>query len=293
MRSPSTPILATLVAGWVLTTAGCGNAAVDRVATINGEMVTGSEFDAFLTTKLGDISRERLSDSVKSQLFDEFVRRTVTLQEARERGLRLEELEISARAPEEKPVEAEIASDLLVAKYYREVVLRDVTVTPEEVDRYYETHGPSFGRQTGSYVREIRVANREEADRLRAAIAAGLADFAEVARASSAAPTASRGGLSFYEAGRLPAVFERAIEPLAVGEVSPVVASSFGFHIFLLEGRSGMVPLERVRSEIAATLREHKNDELVKKDAERLLGRAHVDIDPAHLRFQYEGRFTK
>jgi hypothetical protein len=293
MQRPSTPVFVALLATLVVSAGGCGRGAPDRVALINGEAVTGIEFESFLSAQLGDFSHEPLSDSVKSQLFDDFVRRRVTLQEARQRGLLVEQPEVQVRTPEEEPIRAEIASDLLVAKYYREVVLRDVTISPEEVERYYESHIASFRRANGFYVREIRAATRDEAERLRSEIAVQGKDFGAVARTNSASPTSQRGGLSFYESGQLPTVLERAIEPLAVGELSPVISSSFGYHVFRLESRSGSLPLDRVRSEIASTLRTRKNDELVNADAERLLGRAQVAIDPDHLRFQYEGRFAK
>jgi parvulin-like peptidyl-prolyl isomerase len=293
MQRPSTPVFLALLATLVVSAGGCGRIAPDRVATINGEPVTGIEFESFLTAQLGDFSHEPLSDSVKSQLFDDFVRRRVTIQEARERGLLVDQPEVQALKPEEEPIRAEIASDLLVAKYYREVVLRDVSISPEEVARYYESHLASYSRSNGFYVREIRTSTREEAERLRSDIAEKGKDFGAVARSIASSPNAQRGGLSFYESGQLPNVLERAIEPLSVGQLSPVISSGFGFHVFRLESRSGSLPLDRVRNEIASTLRTRKNDALVNADAERLLGRAQVDIDPDHLRFQYEGRFAK
>jgi parvulin-like peptidyl-prolyl isomerase len=293
MRSPSSPLFVALLAALVVLSGGCERVAPNRVATINGEAVMGNEFDAFLSAKLGDFSHEPLSDSVKSQLFDDFVQRQVTLQEARQRGLRMEPIEARAQTSEDEPIRAEIASDLLVAQYYREVVLRDVTVSPEEVASYYEAHKSTFARSGGYCVREIRVPTREEAERLRSEIASERRDFGDVAQETSAASVAQRGGLSFYQTGQLPSVLEKAIEPLAVGQVSPVVSSSFGFHVFRLESRSDRVPLDRVRDEIASRLRTRKNDQLVQADAARLLGRAHVDIDPEKLRFQYEGRFAK
>jgi hypothetical protein len=292
MRRRSTPCFVALLAATVLVSGGCGRAAPDRVATINGEPVTGKEFDAFLSAKLGEFSREPLADSVKSQLFDDFVKRRVTIQEARQRGLRVTH-EAPTPTSVKEPIRAEIASDLLVAKYYREVVLRGVTVSAQEVADYYETHRADYSRPNGYYVREFRASTREEAERWRSRIAsnAQTARPAEPARAGD--PAERRGSLSFYETGQLPHVLERAIEPLEVGQVSPVVSSSVGFHVFRLESRSAPLPIERVRDEIVTELRTRKNDRLVREDTERLLGRAHVDVVSAHLRFQYEGRFSK
>jgi hypothetical protein len=198
MRRRSTPCFVALLAATVLVSGGCGRAAPDRVATINGEPVTGKEFDAFLSAKLGEFSREPLADSVKSQLFDDFVKRRVTIQEARQRGLSVTH-EAPTPTSVKEPIRAEIASDLLVAKYYRAVVLRGVTGSAQEVADYYETHRADYSRPNGYYVREFRASTREEAERWRSRIAsnAQTARPAEPARAGD--PAERRGSLSFYE----------------------------------------------------------------------------------------------
>ena len=292
MRLPPTSALLLLVV-WVVATGGCRGKPASVVATVNGEPVTRDAFDQFVAVKLGDFAGEPLSDSVRSQLFDEFLKREVTAQAAREHGLRLEQEEINAEAPRDEPIRAEVTADLLVQKYYREVVLREIDVEPEEVASYYKAHRADFDRSDGFYVREIRVATRQEAERLRGEIASGKSDFKALAQTKSLAPTASRSRLAFYGAGQLPPVLERAVAPLAVGQMSPVVESTFGFHLFLLESRAAPIPFDHARGQIMAELRRRKNEQLVQADAERLLDRAHVAIELERLRFQYEGRFAR
>jgi parvulin-like peptidyl-prolyl isomerase len=294
MRVQSTPVALLLVA-WIAAAAGCAGKSAGVVATVNGEPITREEFERFVAVKLGDLAAEPLSDTVRSQLFDDFLKREVTAQAAREHGLELGagEAEVGALATGEEPILAEVTTDLLVEKYYREVVLRDAEVTPDEVAGYYEKHRDEFARPDGYYVREIRVGTRAEAERLRGEAASGKADFAALARSASAGPGGRPGGLAFYEAGKLPPMLERAVAPLGVGQISPVVESTYGFHVFRLEGRAAPVTLERVRDKIEDELRRRKNERLVQADAERLLERADVAIKVEDLRFQYEGRFAR
>lgn len=72
---------------------------------------------------------------------------------------------------------------------------------------------------------------RARAEEARQKVLSGT-DFAAVARAYSDDSTASRGGdLGGFNAGTMVAPFEAALKELAVGEVSPVVETPFGFHV--------------------------------------------------------------
>jgi parvulin-like peptidyl-prolyl isomerase len=69
------------------------------------------------------------------------------------------------------------------------------------------------------------------AEKLRARAAAGE-DFSALAKEFSADPSKSRGGsVGNFDKGTMVGPFETATEALAVGEISPVVESPFGFHI--------------------------------------------------------------
>jgi parvulin-like peptidyl-prolyl isomerase len=170
-------------------------------------------------------------------------------------------------------------------------VLKDVDVTPDEVASFYAAHRDTYSSATGLYAREIRVKTREAVDAALRSIASGCA-FADVAREVSTAPTASRGGLAYYEARALPPRFARAMAPLADGQMSGVVRSNLGYHIFLLERRSGGQSLDRIRDRVADDVRANKNEQLVEANLERLLDDAKVTINRDRLPFQYEGRFA-
>ncbi len=294
MRAPRPPIPLLLVfAVVVIGTVGCGStppslASGAEVAIVNGERLSNAAFERFVTVKLGEFAAEPLDDTVRSELLDEFVKREITAQAAARLGLR-------DPAPGESPNDAdgrvhERSTDALVERYYREVVLREVEVTPEEITDYFDAHRDSYSSAGGLYVREIRVKTREEAETARRAVTSGCA-FADVARDVSTSPTSAQGGLAYYEAKALPPTFARAIEPLTTGQMSGVVRSDLGYHVFLLERRGSVPSLERVRDRVADDVRASKNERLVEADLERLLGESNVTINRTHLPFQYEGRF--
>jgi parvulin-like peptidyl-prolyl isomerase len=124
----------------------------------------------------------------------------------------------------------------------------------------------------------------------------GHRDFASVARLRSDAPNAAGGGLARYEEGQLPDALEKAITPLAPGDVSVVVESGYGFHIFKLEKRiQPYAPEERRsrlddrRRQLAEELVERRNQQAVDRALERLTDAAQIEINDSALGFTYVG----
>jgi len=84
---------------------------------------------------------------------------------------------------------------------------------------------------------EVRADIRELAVQVLAELAAG-AGFAELAQEHSTGPTGPNGGdLNWFERGAMVAPFEEAAFALAVGDISDIVETSYGYHIILLTER--------------------------------------------------------
>ncbi|HKP10653.1 MAG TPA: peptidylprolyl isomerase [Blastocatellia bacterium] len=276
------------------------------IATVNGEEVTRAEFERFVATKLGEVTGGDAADMLRSQMLDEYLRRRVVLREAERAGLAVAEVEIEQAAQENPQLRAmaadgasreEMRRDMLVEKYYRQVVLRDVRVTGDEAQHYIEQNQSRLTDTPGFLVREIRVQTRDEAERLRREVTEGKRDFAAVARLHSDAPNAEAGGLSRYDEGQLPDVLEKAIQPLRPGDVSQVVESGYGFHLFKLEQRiqphapeERRAQLDDRRAHLTEELIARKNQQAVDAALAGLLERADIQIRDAALGFTYMGQ---
>jgi peptidyl-prolyl cis-trans isomerase C len=276
------------------------------IAAVNGEAVTRAEFEQFVTTKLGEVTNNEATDALRSQMLDEYLRRRLVLADAERAGLTVAEVEIEQAAQENPQLRAmaansgsreEMRRDLLIDKYYRQMVLRDVRVTPEEAQRYIEQNQSRLTDTPGFLVREIRVQTRAEAEALRRELTEGKRDFAAIARLHSDAPNAEAGGLSRYDEGQLPDVLEKAIQPLRPGDVSQVVESGYGFHLFKLEQRiqphapeERRAQLDDRRAHLTEELIAQKNQQAVDLALERLLEKASIKIHDATLGFTYTGQ---
>jgi parvulin-like peptidyl-prolyl isomerase len=62
--------------------------------------------------------------------------------------------------------------------------------------------------------------------------------FRALAKSESIGPEAAEGGvMGLFQKGQLPSEMEEAVFAMREGEVSPIVESSYGFHIFRLDKR--------------------------------------------------------
>ena len=309
----ATRIRLVLIAGLTLSSglaAGCqhqtkaGDGSSPVIAEVNGEPVRLDEFRGF-TKRLADFLAEDAEGKVRSQLLDELIRERVTLQEARRQGLGATAEQVAARAADGSrssvaspggpavPAAPELKSEDLLLKYQREVVLKDLTVRPEEVEAFYQQNRVRFQRRNGYYLRDIRVAERTQAEAIHRRLTGSHADFAQLAREQSLSPTAAQGGLRYYEGGQMPPVFEKVVRKLGPGQVSTVVPTEYGYMIFRLEGRAEPLTLEQAREQIKREMLSAKSQSLLAADMRRLLGAARVSIFPGELDFRYTGNFTR
>jgi peptidyl-prolyl cis-trans isomerase C len=275
------------------------------IASINGREVHRAEFEQFLALKVGEFTSADPSDSLKSQMLDEYIRRRLVLDEAARAGLTITDAEINQAAqdnPQMKSTGAssgareEMARDLLVEKCYQQVLLKDVSVSPEEIQQYIQQNQSRLTERGGFAVREIRVQSRDQAELLRREVTDRKRDFAAVARLHSDAPNAEQGGLTRYDEGQLPGVLEKAIQPLRPGDVSQIVESGYGFHIFKLERRIQPHAIDERRSKLddrrqvlAEELVARKNQQAIDSAVQRLVSSASIKVIDSGLGFTYTG----
>jgi len=88
-------------------------------------------------------------------------------------------------------------------------------------------------------------------------------DFSQISREKSISPDAARGGdLGFFSRGQMPMEFEEVVFNLKEGEVSEVVESIHGYHIFKLVKREAprQMKFEESKEKITQILRESKRE---------------------------------
>lgn len=126
--------------------------------------------------------------------------------------------------------------------------------TPDEIKAYYDSHKEAFQTREAVKVQQIVVKKRSHAQYLLNLVKKG-GDWADLAKRYSIAPEAqSKGITDWIEKGSLN-VFDKAFA-LPVGQLSNVIKSPYGFHIFKVieKQKSGSIPFDQVKVRIRETL---------------------------------------
>ena len=176
-------------------------------------------------------------------------------------------------APVESLQMAEWRNTLLINQFRQDVIWKDIAVDEAKLKEWYDANvgervtvdhilirapegqsAPAPGASGTPAPDAARVAARQKADSLLAALRAG-ADFAALAREHSNDPSsAPRGGrMEPFGRGDMVAPFEQAAYETRVGELAPVVESRFGYHILRVIERE-KPPLDDLREEIQGQL---------------------------------------
>ena len=211
-----------------------------------------ADFMRFLKLSLGD-EYNALSALTLSRLVDDFVEEKILLADARshEIVLTLEEKKdfLAKRSDDSAPEKESGAWDeeestllleqLLVEKYTYDLV-KDIEVENQEIQEYYEENKREFLLPERVTVSQILLPSEEKAVEIMEKLKGNdPEDFRRLAKSQSIGVEASRGGeMGTFALGQLPDEMEKAIFALNEGEVSPVLESSYGYHIFRLDSRS-------------------------------------------------------
>jgi peptidyl-prolyl cis-trans isomerase C len=161
-------------------------------------------------------------------------------------------------------------------------------VTDEALQAAYDARFKDAVPQTEYNAAHILVATQEEAEKLKADLAAG-GDFAELAKANSTdtGSGAAGGDLGWFGLGAMVKPFEDAVIAAKVGEVAGPVQSDFGWHLILVkETRVAANPtLDQIRDELAAEIENAAIEaKLAELQAAATISREGEGIDPAILK---------
>ena len=165
-----------------------------------------------------------------------------------------------------------VPSDAELRAYYEQHL--DAYKTLEEVRASHILKAPARGEQREAAYQELR--------EVRAKLLAGEVDFDELAKKHSD-KAADHIDLGFFKRGELAEEFELVAFSMEVGEISPVFASPFGFHLVKLTERKPATakPFDEVREQVREHLLQDRQQEKTRKLVEELQARATIEDEVA------------
>ena len=167
-----------------------------------------------------------------------------------------------------------------------------INITEEDAKKYYDENPTQFEVKEQVRASHILIkpdTNDPDPNQAKAKIQdlleqiKGGADFAELAKANSACPSAAGGGdLKFFPRGKMAPPFEKAAFALEVGKVSDIVETQFGYHIIKVTDHkdAGTTSFEQARDNIIKLLTRKKQSELDNNYIDSLKAAANIVYPP-------------
>jgi len=221
------------------------------IIKIEDSLYFNSDFEKYVRTTFED-DRKALTLVSLSRLLDSFIEEKILLQVARNQNISLtedEKKEYLAKLSNElrsdgskvsvEEMDTKILFDKLLIEKYTYQLVKDVEVKKEEIKEYYDLHKREFLRPERIEVSQILLETEDKAIEVfeRVKNASGE-NFRKIAQTESLGLEAAKGGkMGVFEMGQLPFEMEKVIFSLKEGELSPVVESSYGYHIFRMDKR--------------------------------------------------------
>lgn len=279
------------------------------VATVNGEVLGREEFERELWRELASAEApQRTPEEVepfKRALLDTYIHRMLLLQAARQHNITVTPEEVDRgvlRLSGDYPAGnfnevlaqgqlsmAELrtreASRLTIEKLFASHVYSRVAVTEEELRAWYTANEADFHEPEQVHAAQIVVKGLDEARRLQAQLKAGK-KFADLARRYSLSADGKVGGdLGFFPQGQMPPAFDEVVFKLGVGQVSDVVSTEYGYHLFRVLERKPARKREfaEVRQQVEAKLLGKKRVEAQEAFEKELRDKAQIHVNEATL----------
>ena len=278
------------------------------VALVGGEPVLSSELDQALAEFSKEIplpSGGEALDNLKKDLLEQLIQTKIFLQEAKRENIILSKDDMDDLIKKNKTdYSDEEFNDMLNSKKltferWSQRLNENYTIqkleekatnqiedpAPQEIKEYYDAHIEDYKLKTGVKIRQILLPTKKEASAARQALLKGE-DFAKLASEKSTSPDKDLGGdVGVLTADQMPEGFEVTLS-LPVGAISPVIKTSYGYHIFKVEGRQKerVIPLSEESAKIKTLLLQDKRDKQFAKWAIDLRNRTKIKIFPDRLK---------
>jgi peptidyl-prolyl cis-trans isomerase C len=279
------------------------------VASVNGEVLSRTDFEQELWRELASTEApQRTPEEVepfKRTLLDTCIHRMLLLQAARGNNIAVtaEEvdrgvLRLSGDYPagnfNEVLAQGQLSmaelreretSRLTIEKLFANHVYSRVAVTEEELRAYYAANEAEFNEAEQVHAAQMVVKGLDEARKLQVQLKSGK-KFADLARRYSLSADGKVGGdLGFFPRGQMPPAFDEVVFKLPVGQVSDVVSTEYGYHLFRVLERKPARKREfaEVRQLVEAKILEKKRTEAQEAFEKELREKAQVQVNEATL----------
>jgi parvulin-like peptidyl-prolyl isomerase len=266
------------------------------VALINGRPITLTDLRRALA---GYGLSGRPGDEVVASVLDELIDRSLILQQAEAKGLTISPEELAAAEaefredyPDDSFQEILLTRAMDLAEWRRELMIRllvertveseveaRLEISPDEVEVEAGRNREEKGEDKVK-VAQIMTFEQAEAQEALKELKAGR-PFKEVAEKYSAMAGQAGQETDYFGRGEMPPELEKAVWPLKPGQISRVVKSDYGWHVFIVLDRRKADQVNRRKA--VERLRQSRKAELQAAWLLDLRTKAEIKTYPARL----------
>ncbi len=269
------------------------------VLIVNEDKFYDKDFYGYLEAVVGKRYRE-LPPQVLSALFDKFVEETRIYEYLLNQGVIFTNEEFSRYL---RDIGVKNVNDNVKRAYYRKgliekflsnFIAENIKVNENDAKRYYYKNLKEFYRPAEIRVSQILLTDEKEALKVRDYLTKHPEEFERIAREKSLGVERERGGdMGYFRKGDLPKDIEDVVFSLDQGEISQVVRSPYGYHIFKVtrKKRKRLIAYRNVRNKIFMKLQQKQFEEKWSEFLKKVYSSTIVKKFPENLFFKYAKEF--
>ena len=302
--------------GFLVLAAGCGeksknSKAMDGdvvVAKVNQKIIILEAFEGKLHLEEKKFRLEG-KDSLKpdtflwlkNQVLNQLIQDSLLMQEARIKNIEVTEEEFNKALNDfrsgyqedqfqrtleieeinEAEWKARLKNNLVINKLIRKVVHSRISVSDEDLRKYFDTHLEDFDKAEQIRALQIMVDTEAQAQDILRKLKNDPGLFSYLARKFSQGLEAVKGGdLGFLDVSQMPEEFEEIFQ-LEVNELSEVIQTPYGYHIFQVQKKlpKRKMSYEESKTIIKKRLTQEIEDKEFSKWFQKLKQEANIEVD--------------
>lgn len=224
------------------------------LAVVAGEEITNKDLNDFMENVPKEQQAYRTNPQFRQQCLEQLIALRMFTKLGEEK--KLEETQ------EFKDIMEGAKKDIL-AQMMISMTIKDVNVTDEEAENYYESNKAQFAKGETVRAKHILTDAEEKCAEILAVVENGEKTFEEAAKEYSTCPSGQRGGdLGEFGKGQMVPEFEKAAFGAEIGKIIGPVKTNFGYHLIKVEGKSEAkeTPYADVKESIKTNLLQQKQN---------------------------------
>ena len=303
-------------AEWPASAADKKQSSEDKVAAVNGAVITRTDFDravSFAKQRALQTGKPVDDAQLNKGVLEQLIGTALLYQKSKKEGIKVDQKAVDERIKQWKKqfpndeeykkwlkksdlteiqIKTEMGRGMVIQEFISKRFIDKTTVPEKEIKAYYDSNSDRFKqpeqvRSSHILIKvEPKAKDSEKEDALKKIRDVQKKqikgdDFAKLAKEYSQGPSNAKGGdLGYFKRGQMVPAFEKVAFKLKPGEVSDIVKTRFGYHLIKVVDKKpeSTVPYEEIKDRRGQYLKQEKVQKEIKQLVEKLRKKAKVEM---------------